>query len=153
MCGLGGALAPTLHPGSVVVPDEVSLPGGATMSTDQEWNARLTHAAVALGFTVTHGPLLTAPALVTGHARAEWARAGYSAVDMETGLLIAHGWEVSVVRVILDTPLHSISREWERPADALQNPRLWREMAWLAQSAPRYAFRAARIVRRALYEH
>jgi hypothetical protein len=57
---------------------------------------------------------------------------------------------VATVRVILDTPTHPIDGGWEQPVRAFLTPRLWMELLWLAERAPRYAFLAARIVQCAL---
>lgn len=150
MCGLAGALAPDLPPGTVVVPEVVGLADGRRLPCHAGWVAALTSAAQQLGLRTETDPLLTAATLVTGNARAYWAGQGYVAADMETGLLAGNGWQVATVRVILDTPARSIAEEWERPMRAVLQPRLWGELIWLAHSAPRYSLRAARVVGLAL---
>lgn len=150
LCGLAGALAATLKPGDVVVPEEVGLPDGRRMRCDETWVALLRRAAADLAFRPETGPLLTAPTIVTGDARGYWERRGYAAADMEAGLLAARGWEIATVRVILDTRARSIAEDWEHPVRALIRPSLWHELGWLAFSAPRFSLRAAQIVRRAL---
>ncbi|PZR99401.1 MAG: hypothetical protein DLM70_15435 [Chloroflexi bacterium] len=150
LCGLAGGLKADLAPGTVVVPEEVGLTDGTRIRCHREWVEALAAAASELGHSPETGQLLTAPSLVTGDARAFWAQRGYVAADMETGLLAMRGWQVATVRLILDTPVRSIARDWERPMRAIFRPRLWGELLWLAHSAPRYSWVAARIVRRAL---
>ena len=150
LCGLAGGLVPTLKPGDVVVPEEIGLPDGTRMRCDPTWVHLLLRAAAELGFDVEAGPLLTAPSIVTGDARAHWAARGYVAADMEAGLLAGQGRRMATIRVILDTPARSLDANWERPRRALARPSLWRELAWLAYSAPRFSLRAARVVRQAL---
>lgn len=150
LCGLAGGLSSKLAPGDVVVPELVGLPDGTQMRCHAGWVEALVNAARELGFEPATGPLLTAPSLVTGDARATWARRGYVAADMEAGLLAARGWEVATIRVILDAPTRSIAQDWERPMRALIRPGMWGEMLWLAGAAPRYCLRAAQVLGRAL---
>jgi len=150
VCGLGGALPPGLRPGTVLVPELVSLPDGRTMRCDPELVQALVMAARTLGFQPDSGPLLTTPSLVAGAARQEWAERGFVAADMETGLLAGRNLRVATIRVVLDSPEHGISRPWLRPAGALLRPRLWSELFWLCQVALPYALRAARVLKAAL---
>lgn len=107
----------------------------------------LVTAARALGFQPDTRPLLTAPSLVVGKERGDWYRQGFVAADMETGLLGGRDLRVATVRVVLDSPEYNISQDWLRPARALIQPRLWRELFWLARAAPRYALRAAQVLK------
>jgi hypothetical protein len=91
--------------------------------------------------------LLTAPSLIVGHERLTWARRGFVAVDMESGLLAGRGLRVATIRVVLDGPEHDISSDWQRPWMSLLRPRLWRQLFWLSRAAPRYARRAALVAR------
>jgi Phosphorylase superfamily len=150
VCGLAGALGEGLQPGTVVVPERVEMADGTTMLCDTDLTQALVDGARALGFEPVTGPLLTMPQLVTGPARADWASRGYMVVDMETGLLAGGSRRVAAVRVILDGPGRELSPEWERPLRALARPELWGELAWLAAAAPRYAWRAAEVVRAGL---
>jgi hypothetical protein len=150
VCGLAGALVPGLRPGTVLVPELVALPDGRTMRCAPELVHVLVTAARTLGFQPDTGPLLTAPSLVVGRARQEWADRGFVAADMETGLLADKSLRVATIRVVLDSPEQGISRDWLRPADALLRPRLWRELFWLCRVAPPYALRAARVLKVAL---
>lgn len=150
LCGLAGALTPDLAPGTVLIPEQVGLPDGQWFRCDPAMVARLRRAAERLGFIPECGPLLTAPGLVTGTERQVWARHGFVAVDMETALPAARGACVATVRVILDTPGRELGSEWQQPAMALLRPALWRQIFWLARTAPRYAHRAARVVKEGL---
>src|SRR5919205_1517791 len=150
VCGLAGALLPSLRPGTVLVPAWVGLPDGGTMRCDPALVQALAAAARALGFQTDTGPLLTAPSLVVGAARQQWAGHGFVAVDMETGLLAERNLRVATIRVVLDSLDQGISRHWLEPAGAMLRPRLWRELVWLSRVAPPYALRAARVLKVAL---
>jgi Phosphorylase superfamily len=147
VCGLAGALAPGLHPGTVLVPESVGLPDGRTMRCDPELVQALVAAARTLGFEPDTGPLLTARSMVVGPARQEWTNRGFVAVDMETGLLAGRNLRMATIRVVLDSPNHGISRRWLKPAGALLRPRLWSELFWLWRVAPPYALRAATVLK------
>lgn len=147
VCGLAGALAPDLSPGSVLIPEQVGLIDGSSIQCDSTLVQALTTAAQTLDFPVQRGPLLTAPSLIVGDERQTWFQRGFVAVDMETGLLARQGRRVATVRVVLDSPEHGIAPDWLHPARALFHPRLWRELLWLSQAGPRYALRAAHIVK------
>jgi nucleoside phosphorylase len=128
VCGLAGALAPDLPPGAVLIPEEVGDVEGWRGRCDPELAGSLALAARRLGLEPVLAPLLTTPSLVTGAARAEWARHGYSSVDMESAVLLrTNRGPAAVVRVVLDTP----------------NRGLVRSAAWV----PAYAARAAAVVR------
>jgi hypothetical protein len=150
VCGLAGALATGLRPGTVVVPELVSRTDGTELRCDPVLRDALAEGARALSFDLESGPLLTAPSLVTGDARHEWAQRGFIAADMETGLLAGRNIRVAAVRVILDSPERSISEQWVNPARALLQPALWGELLWLCRSAPFYALRAARVLKAGL---
>jgi hypothetical protein len=150
VCGLAGALVPGLPPGTVLVPEWVGLPDGRTMECDSALVRALVTAAHTLGFPPDTRPLLTAPSLVAGAARQEWAACGFVAADMETGLLVDSNLRLATIRVVLDSPEHGISRDWLRPAHALLRPGLWSELFWLCRVAPPYALRAAGVLKVAL---
>jgi len=147
VCGLAGALTPGLRPGTILIPERVGLPDGQVMRCDPALVHALTAAARALGFQPNTGPLLTARSLVVGTARDDWARRGFVAADMETGLLTARNLRVATVRVVLDSPDRGISREWLRPAEAMLRPKLWGELFWLCRVAYPYALRAATVLK------
>jgi nucleoside phosphorylase len=125
VCGLAGALVPGLHPGTVLVPESVGRPDGKMVHCDAEFVRALVTVAHTLGFQPDTGPLLTAPSLVVGAARQEWAERGFVAVDMETGLLADSNLRLATIRVVLDSPEQGISQDWLRPAAALLWPRRW----------------------------
>lgn len=152
VCGLAGALVPGLRPGTVLVPERVGLPDGQILQCDPALVRSLADAARALDFQPETGPLLTAPALIVGDERRAWGQRGFVAADMETGLLIGRNLRVATLRVVLDSPDHGISPAWLRPARAMWQPPLWRELLWLSHAAPRYALRAARILRRVCFD-
>lgn len=153
VCGLAGALAPGLAPGTVLVPEQVGLADGKIIPCDPELVQALKAAASAAGFQSETGPLLTSSSLIIGDERREWFQRGFVAADMETGLLAGQNLRVATVRVILDTPEHGISADWMQPARALLQPSLWRELFWLSRMAPRYALRAARVLKAGLKTH
>jgi hypothetical protein len=147
VCGLAGALTRGLGPGTVLVPERVGLPNGRTMDCDSELVQALVAAARTLGFQPDTGPLLTAPSLVVGRTRQEWAGRGFAAADMETGLLADRGLRVATIRVVLDSPDRGISGAWLSPASAVLRRELWGELFWLCRVAPPYALRAARVLK------
>ncbi|HEX6506461.1 MAG TPA: hypothetical protein VF221_02410, partial [Chloroflexota bacterium] len=146
VCGLAGGLRADLSPGTVVIPREVGLPDGRIIGCDATLVDALLSSARALGFAPEMGPLLTAPALVTGTQRHHWSKQGFVAADMETGLLAASGVRVAAVRVILDSANRGIAEEWLRPGSAALRPALWGELFWLCRAAPSYSLRAARVL-------
>lgn len=146
VCGLAGALAPGLRPGTVLIPERVGLPDGRMMHCDPMLVQSLVIAAHTLHFQPDMGPLLTAPSLIVGDERHGWLQRGFVAADMETGLLARRNLRVATVRVVLDSPEHGISSDWLRPTKALLQPSLWRELFWLSYMAPYYALRAAHVL-------
>ena len=150
VCGLAGALAPGLPPGTVLVPEQVGLADGRIMYCDPALVQAFAAAARVFHFRVDTGPLLTAQAFLTGDDRHTWSQRGFVAADMETGLLAERNLHVATVRVVLDSPEYGISPDWLRPARALWQPPLWKELFWLSRVAPRYALRAARVLKAGL---
>jgi len=110
---------------------------------------RLHDAAKRLQLRSISASLLTSPTLVVGPERARWAAQGWEAVDMETAVLFALARQVAAVRVVLDSPKHELSPEWQRSWRAALRPRHWMEAARLAPSAASQALLAARVVREA----
>lgn len=129
------------------MPRWVALPSGERLPCWPPLVEALLDAARACGFTPVSEPLLTAPSLLTGRARATWRARGFAAVDMETGLLLRQAPYGATVRVILDTPQHELAPGWERPLTTLPDPRRWPELLWLSWAAPASTWRAAAIVR------
>jgi hypothetical protein len=147
VCGLAGALAPGLRPGTVLIPDRVGLADGSIMHCDPALVQALVTAARTLNFRPDTGPLLTAQSLIVGSDRHDWSQRGFVAADMETGLLAGRNLRVATIRVVLDSPEHGISPDWLRPTRALLQPPLWRELFWLSRVAPLYALRAAHVLK------
>ncbi|HEX3671634.1 MAG TPA: hypothetical protein VHT92_08030 [Candidatus Cybelea sp.] len=143
-CGLAGALRSGLPTGTVVIPREVTRPGGATLKCDAELVEIFAASARRLGIEPCFEPLVTASTIVRGDARASLAAQGFAVVDMETGLVDAP--RVAAVRVVLDTPEREISEDWRTPFVAILKPWNWPQAMWLAREAPRAAERAARVV-------
>jgi 4-hydroxy-3-methylbut-2-enyl diphosphate reductase len=150
--GLAGGLEPGLRSGTVVIPAEVGREDGTMVQCDTAWSTVLERASVRLGFPTVTSTLLSAGAVITHDGRAAWFSKGFSAVDMETGLLAGMVARVAAVRVILDTPDREQSAMWDRPERAVVDPRRWREAAWIMRSVPRYCRRAALVVAAALAE-
>ncbi|HWW09079.1 MAG TPA: hypothetical protein VNY76_02425 [Candidatus Acidoferrales bacterium] len=144
--GLAGGLDSAHASGTVVVASDVALGDGERVACDPDWVQALTSAARTLGLPVINGGIVTAERLVTGNARDRWARSGYVAADMESGLLIGRAARVVALRVLLDTPDRELSPSWEHPARASLDPRRWPEAAWLFRTAPELARRVARVL-------
>lgn len=147
VCGLAGALAPDLPPGTVLIPDRVGLADGKIMHCDPALVQALVTAARTLHFRPDTRPLLTAQSFIVEGDRHDWSQQGFVAADMETGLLAERNLRVATIRVVLDSPEHSISPDWLRPTKALLQPQLWRELFWLSHVAPGYALRAAHVLK------
>lgn len=150
VCGLAGALAPDLPPGTILVPERVGLADGRILHCDPLLVQALIAGTHALRLQADTRPMLTARSLIVGDDRNSWFRRGFVAADMETGLLIGQKLRVATIRVVLDTPEYGISPDWLRPTRALFRPPLWRELFWLGHAAPRYALLAARVLKAAL---
>ncbi len=112
VAGLGGALAPGLTPGDVVLASEIRDPDGTIVPcSDPTLLASVLRDA---GLKVHIGPVASSRKVVTTRARAALGATGALAVDMESAWLArATGSRpVSVLRVVLDTP----ERELRNPA-------------------------------------
>ena len=109
VAGFGGALTDGVAPGDVVVATEVR-----TAETVRACpSAPLLAAALrAAGLTVHTGPIYSGDHVVHGAERAELARDGSLAVDMESAFLAeaAGDGPLAVVRVIVDTPSKPLLR-------------------------------------------
>jgi hypothetical protein len=150
LCGLAGGLIEGMKPGTVVIPQLIGSPDGSVTRCDAELQEALVRGARRLGHNPQQDPLYTSGALVTGSDRAAVTRKGFVAADMEAGLFSSRVQRFATVRVVLDTPQRSISEHWVSPRRAMLRPALWPELAWLAQAAPRYALRAARVLKAGL---
>jgi hypothetical protein len=149
-CGLAGGLGENVHAGTVVVATEVERPSGERIPCDRTLVQALHVAAERLGYPTVAAPLLTSATLIRGASRAQWARLGFAAADMETGLVEAP--RLAAVRVVLDSRERELSEVWLRPLHACFAPAAWRELPWLLRHAPGYARRAAEVLRYAIFE-
>jgi Phosphorylase superfamily len=147
-CGLAGGLRRDLPTGAVVIPRDVLRPDGTTLHCDESLVDRLVRGAEAIGVEPVTEAMVTTTAIVAKEERAYWANRGYAAVDMETGLLEAP--RVAAVRVILDTPLYELSKDWVRPAVAALKPWNWSQLLWLIREGSRCASLSARVIAQAL---
>src|SRR5690348_6361420 len=77
VCGLAGALAPGLPPGTILIPEQVGLVDGEVIQCDATLVQGLVTAARALHYQPDTRPLLTAPSLIVGKERADWYRRGF----------------------------------------------------------------------------
>lgn len=102
VAGLAGGLDPTVRSGDVVVGSEVLHPDGSARPLS---GARVAEELRRQGLTVHCGPIVTTSHLVNGTERAELARTGALAVDMESAVLAAAAEDraFAVVRVVMDT--------------------------------------------------
>jgi 4-hydroxy-3-methylbut-2-enyl diphosphate reductase len=105
LAGISGGLDPALEPGEIVVATSVRDPQGdelALSSPDADAVAKELRAA---GRRVHLGPIVSSKTLVHGERRAELARSGALAVDMESAwvarALAEH--RLVIVRLVADT--------------------------------------------------
>jgi 4-hydroxy-3-methylbut-2-enyl diphosphate reductase len=103
VAGLAGALDASVRPGDLVVASEVRGPEGSVACPGAEALALLLRRR---GLRARVGPLLSSPRLVRGRERAQLARGGALAVDMESAWLVAAaaGRPFAVVRAVVDRP-------------------------------------------------
>lgn len=147
-CGLAGGLRSQIKTGTIVIPRTVRRLDGTLQSCDSGLCAALHAAARTLGHEASDEPIYTSATLVRGAQRADLAREGYIAADMESGAI--HAKRFACVRVVLDTPERELSGAWLTPLRALLQPAAWPDLPFLATEGPRCAALAARIVSRAL---
>jgi adenosylhomocysteine nucleosidase len=104
--GLAGGLDPTLAPGTLLLPAEVTAAGGAVFTTAGAWRAQLQQALGRL--PSVGGRLFSAErAILTPSAKAElFQRSGAAAVDMESAAIAAvaraHALPFAVLRAVVD---------------------------------------------------
>ena len=108
VAGFGGALDPSLEPGDVVVADAVSGPDGRA-TCESESLARILREQ---GLRVVVGTIACSDRIVKGDERRTLFERGACAVDMESAWLAsaAAGRPFAVVRAVVDTPRHEITR-------------------------------------------
>jgi Phosphorylase superfamily len=143
-CGIAGGLRPDLPTGTLLIPRDVRRPDGRMLRCDTALVEAFARSARSLGIEPVFDPLLTADRIVHGAERMQWGAQGYGGVDMETGLIEAP--RVAAVRVVLDTPEHEISGDWQSPLLAMLKPWNWPQGLWLAREAPRAATLCAKVV-------
>ena len=149
-CGLAGALAPGVRPGTLLVPERVGLADGQVFDCDRAAVDALRTALAHQGSAVDSRPLLTADRIIVGAVRNAWASRGFAGVDMETGKLAKLGARVATVRAVLDGPEHELSADWQQPLRALRQSETWKELLWLARVAPPYSWSAAHALKAGL---
>jgi len=147
VCGLAGGLARDVRSGSLLVPERVGLADGTCFDCDRDAVGALSSAMRCRGVVVDARPMLTADAMVVGQARSQWAACGFAGVDMETGKLARMGARVATARIVLDGADREISDRWQHPFRALTHFSSWQELSWLARTAPRYSWAAARAMK------
>jgi 4-hydroxy-3-methylbut-2-enyl diphosphate reductase len=108
VAGFGGAVDPSLEPGDVVVADTVlGLEGPSGCQSES-----LAPLLRAEGLRVVVGTIACREHIIRGEERRVLFKLGACAVDMESAWLAraACGRPFSVVRAVVDTPRHEISR-------------------------------------------
>src|ERR1700719_3482130 len=113
--GLAGGLDPLLGAGTVVLPSEVVLRGGARFLTSTAWREQIER-AIGRQRPVAGGVLLTSPQPIDAVAdkAAAFPETGAAAGDMESAgvaeVAAAHGLPFIAVRVIVDTAADVLAR-------------------------------------------
>jgi 4-hydroxy-3-methylbut-2-enyl diphosphate reductase len=105
LAGISGGLDPALSPGEIVVATSVRDPDGEELHlADADATAVATHLRGA-GRRVHLGPIVSSKTLVHGERRAELARSGALAVDMESAWVARalSGHRLVIVRLVADT--------------------------------------------------
>ena len=105
LAGISGGLDPGLLPGEIVVATSVRGPDGDERTLGAADGAAVAAQLRGTGREVHLGPVVSSPTLVHGERRAELARSGALAVDMETAWVAAAlgAQRLVVVRVVADT--------------------------------------------------
>ena len=105
LAGISGGLASHLVPGDVIVATEVHDPEGGTRALDHGDAQAVAAALGARGRRVHLGPVVSSTTLVHGERRAELARSGALAVDMESAWVAdaLRAQRLVIVRVVADT--------------------------------------------------
>ncbi|MDR3648093.1 MAG: hypothetical protein P4L20_03295 [Acidimicrobiales bacterium] len=105
LAGISGGLDPALEPGEIVVATSVRGPEGNELPLSGPDADAVATALRASGRRVHLGPIVSSKTLVHGERRAELARSGALAVDMESawvaGALVQH--RLVIVRLVADT--------------------------------------------------
>lgn len=136
--GCAGALADSLHPGHLVLPDRIVGATGDVYFPAPDWQDRLLN-ALAAELTLTQGTLTESLGMVTSVNDKQSLRttSGAVAVDMESAAIAAVAKNSQVpfvaIRAIADTAAmtlpHSVSRS-ASPENGISIPKLLAHAAW-----------------------
>lgn len=105
LAGISGGLDPALAPGEIVVATSVRGPEGDEVLLSQSDAAAVAAELRHAGRSVHLGPIVSSKTLVHGERRAELARSGALAVDMESAWVARalSGHRLVIVRLVADT--------------------------------------------------
>jgi 4-hydroxy-3-methylbut-2-enyl diphosphate reductase len=105
LAGISGGLDPALTPGEIVVATSVRGPDGDEIVLSEPDAAAVAGALRQSGRRVHLGPIVSSKTLVHGERRAELARSGALAVDMESAWVARAltGHRLVIVRIVADT--------------------------------------------------
>lgn len=105
LAGISGGLAPELAPGEIVVATSVRGPDGDELHLSSTDAAAVAAELREAGRSVHLGPIVSSKTLVHGERRAELARSGALAVDMESAWVARalSGHRLVIVRIVADT--------------------------------------------------
>jgi 4-hydroxy-3-methylbut-2-enyl diphosphate reductase len=147
--GFGGALAPGLEPGDVVVASELLARDGRVLCTCPG-AAVIAGMLRRSGLPAHTGPIVSVQGPAFGHTRNALARTGALLVDMESAWLApaAAGRPLAVIRVVLDTGRAQFRQPLATASGALRAARALRAAAsvlsqWARGIAPREVVLAA----------
>lgn len=134
VAGFGGAVAPGLRPGDVVVATEIR---GSDVAVPCAGAAALAAELERDGLPAVTAPLRTTDHVVRPAEMAALAAAGARVVDMEAAVLAAAAGArpVGAVRVIVDTPGHPLVR----PGTLWRGTMAWRTLRRLGPGIERWA--------------
>jgi 4-hydroxy-3-methylbut-2-enyl diphosphate reductase len=147
--GFGGALAPGLSPGDVVVASELLARDGSVLF-GCPGAAVIAGMLRRSGLTAHVGPIVSVHGPAFGRTRTVLAETGALLVDMESASLAraAAGRPLTVVRVVLDTGRSQLRHPVRAASEALRAARALRAAAkvlsqWVQEIAPREIVLAA----------
>jgi 4-hydroxy-3-methylbut-2-enyl diphosphate reductase len=105
LAGISGGLAAELAPGEIVVATSVRGPDGDELHLSSTDAAAVAAELREAGRSVHLGPIVSSKTLVHGERRAELARSGALAVDMESAWVARalSGHRLVIVRIVADT--------------------------------------------------
>jgi 4-hydroxy-3-methylbut-2-en-1-yl diphosphate reductase len=105
LAGISGGLDPDLRPGEIVVATSVRGPDGDEHALSVDDATAVATELREAGQSVHLGPIVSSKTLVHGERRAELARTGALAVDMESAWVAPalSGHRLVIVRLVADT--------------------------------------------------